>query len=338
MRIRGHPLRRGVAATASAAPLASSASIPNNLPTQLTSFIGREQEMRFLTSTLESIESQGTAVVELAGPAGIGKSRLIRELAAINPDMAFFEASAEQYASSTPYFVFGLLLRALLRRTTDQPDADDADVLERCVGELAPDLVPWLPLIALVMDVHVPPTPATDELELRFRRGRLHEVVAALLARLLPGPSLLVFDDAHWFDAASRELLRFIVENVRASSWLICISSAVEIAPSYADLAPNGATLQLEPLSPDASIALTSAAAGEAAIPQYELNALAERAGGNPLSCERSSPTGSPSEKPGTCRRASSRCSRRASTGLRRMTGGCCGSLLSWVRCWMSKR
>ena len=245
--------------------------------------VGREQEMRLLASTLDSIDAQGTAVVELIGPAGIGKSRLIRELAALRPGLAFFEASAEQYASSTPYFVIGSFLRTLLHLHTQQGGADDADVLLQHVRDAAPELVPWLPLIALVMDIDVPSTPEAEQLEPRFRRARLHETVTAFLTRLLPEPALLVFDDAHWLDEASRELVLFIITNVIAAPWLICVSRRSDAALTYADIALNGTTLLLEPLSPDASLALATAAAGDAALPQHELNALTERAGGNPL-------------------------------------------------------
>ncbi len=226
--------------------------------------VGREQELGFLASTLESIETQGTAVVELTGPAGIGKSRLIRELAARQHGLAFFETSAEQYASSTPYFVFGAFLRTVLGLHPQQRGADDARVL-----------APARPRIG----ARARAMAATDRAGHRHRRGRLRprpisskrasdapacmKRLLALLTRLLPQPALLVFDDAHWLDEASRELLRFIIANVTASPWLICVSRRPDAALTYADLASTGATLRLEPLSPDASIALTSAAAGD---------------------------------------------------------------------------
>ena len=245
--------------------------------------VGREQEMRFLASTLGSIGAQGTATVELTGPAGIGKSRLLRELAALRQDLAFFEVAAEQYASTTPYFVFGALLRALLGLQPQQRSGGDADIVRRRLRDTAPELEPWLPLIAAVMDIDVPSTPEADLLEPRFRRARLHDTVTTFLTRLLPHQSLLVFDDAHWLDEASRELLRFIIANVARAPWLICVSRRPDHALSYAELAPNGATLQLEPLAPEAALALTSAAAGDAPLPRHELHMLTERAGGNPL-------------------------------------------------------
>lgn len=245
--------------------------------------VGRHQEMQFLASTLDSIDAHGTAVVELTGPAGIGKSRLIREVASLRGDLALFECIAEEYASSTPYFAFGALLRPVVGLHPQQHGASDGDVLRQCVRLAAPQLEPWLPLIGLVMDIDVPSTPEVDQLELRFRRARLHETVTSFLTSRLAGLALLVFDDAHWLDEASRELLRFIIANVRAAPWLICVSRRSDAAITYADLTPNGVAMHLEPLPSESSLALVSAAAGDVPLPQREMNALAERAGGNPL-------------------------------------------------------
>jgi class 3 adenylate cyclase/tetratricopeptide (TPR) repeat protein len=245
--------------------------------------VGREQEMLFLKSMLDAIETHGTGVVELIGPAGIGKSRLIRELTAGREHLAYFETTAEQYASSTPYFVFATLLRAVLHMPRQRRPSDDAAALTARVNELAPQLAPWLPLIALVMDITVPSTPEIDQLAQRFRRGRLHEVVTEFLTRVLTAPTVIAFDDAHWLDEASRDLLRYIVANVEHAPWLICVLRRPDATATVADIVPNGAVLNLEPLSPAAAIALTTLAAGDEAVSQRELEALTERAGGNPL-------------------------------------------------------
>ena len=75
---------------------------------------------------------------------------------------------------------------------------------------LDPELVPWLPLVALPLDVQVEPTQEVEELQPAFRRARLHGVVESVLAKLLEGPTLLVIEDAHWMDEASAELLRHL--------------------------------------------------------------------------------------------------------------------------------
>jgi tetratricopeptide (TPR) repeat protein len=245
--------------------------------------VGREQEMHLLTATLDSIVERGMAIVELIGPAGIGKSRLIRELAASREGIAYFETTAEQYASATPYFAFGAFLRSVLGLGRQSRGANAVAALTERVNEHAPLLAPWLPLIALVMDLSVPSTPEVDQLDPRFRRNRLHEVVTEFLTRLLLSPAVIAFDDAHWLDEASRDLLRHVMANVDRMPWLICIPRRPDDALSFAPDAPNAAVIRLEPLAPDAALALAAAVANDAPISQHELRALAERAGGNPL-------------------------------------------------------
>ena len=80
---------------------------------------------------------------------------------------------------------------------------------------LAPELVPWIPLLAMPLDLEVLPTPEVDDLAAPFRRARLHGVVSTLLEAVLSGPTLVVFEDAHWLDDASSELLRALGERCR---------------------------------------------------------------------------------------------------------------------------
>ena len=86
---------------------------------------------------------------------------------------------------STPYFAFRGLLRSLL----ELPQNGAApDALRERVAELDPELVPWLPLVALPLDVQVEPTQEVEELQPAFRRARLHGVVESVLVEAARGP------------------------------------------------------------------------------------------------------------------------------------------------------
>jgi class 3 adenylate cyclase/tetratricopeptide (TPR) repeat protein len=246
-------------------------------------FIGREREMRLLREMFDALPERGASVVELLGPAGIGKSRLLRELRGPAGDAAWFEAAAEPYEATSPYFIFRRLLRTMLGLHPRRQTPDDAAAVQAQVERLAPDLLPWLPLIGMVLDLPFEETPGSAQLEHRFRRARLHEATVQLMTRLLPGRSVLVLDDADWLDEASRELLRYAVSRVAAQPWLICVMRRAADGGSFAELCANGVTLELEPLSDDAALALSAAVADDVALPPHELRALAERAGGNPL-------------------------------------------------------
>jgi len=246
-------------------------------------FIGREREMALLREMFDALPVRGASVVELLGPAGIGKSRLLRELRGAVGDAPWFEAAAEPYQATSPYFIFRRLLRAMLGLHPRRQAAGDAAAVRAQAERLAPELRPWLPLIGMVLDLPFEETRESAQLEQRFRRARLHEATLGLMARLLPGRGVLVLDDADWLDEASRELLRYVAANAGAQPWLLCVMRRTAEGGSFADLCANGVTLAMEPLSDDAALALSAAVADDVALPPHELRALAERAGGNPL-------------------------------------------------------
>jgi len=256
---------------------AAAAEAEDRLP-----FVGRERELAILSAALGPVRMGFGNIVELIGEPGMGKSRLVEELQAQAPDLLAVTTACAQYEASTPYFAFRGLLRSLL----ELPQNGAApDALRERVTELDPELLPWLPLMALPLDVQVEPTQEVEELQPAFRRARLHGVVESLLSKLLEGPTLLVIEDVHWMDEASAELLRHLGGQVSTRPWLVCATRrAVEGGFSAADGVPPipAMTIQLQPLDEAASQELIGAAAAQGLL-QHEVTAIAGRAGGNPL-------------------------------------------------------
>ncbi len=152
------------------------------------------------------------------------------------------------------------------------------------------ELVPWAPLLAAPLDVEVESTPEVEALDPSFWRARLHGVMGTLLGQLLDSPTLLVFDDVHWMDDASAELLRYLGTQLPTRPWLACTTrrpgedgfAAATGTPPLPAL-----TLRLEPLPEDDAKALAMAAAGDRRLTEDEVAALMERAAGNPLFLQR---------------------------------------------------
>src|SRR5207249_11146683 len=152
------------------------------------------------------------------------------------------------------------------------------------VSDIAPDLLPWLPLLAIVADVEVVPTPEVDALGDEFRRPKLEEVTESFLERLVTDPVVVIVEDAHWMDEPSAGLLRRIAENVARRPWLVCVTRRdVETGFTAPDDLDGCVSVHPEPLTEVESEALLEAATETFPMRPDEMTVLAKRSGGNPL-------------------------------------------------------
>jgi predicted ATPase/class 3 adenylate cyclase len=254
-------------------------------PRKKLPLVDRQRELPVLDAALVPVRMGFGSFVELIGDPGIGKSRIVEELCDRAEGLTVVSAACEQYEVTTPYFAFRKLLSSLIDVTVDGDLAATTRVLSDRLHAIDPELAPWLPLVADVLDVPVLPTQQTDELQPAFRRARLNGVVESLLDKLLEPPTLLLFEDVHWMDEASSDLLRHLGSRLGSKSWLIC-STRRPVAGGF--VAAEGSppvpalSLRLDPL-PEADANALAAAAADSEVPDEELAAITERAGGNPL-------------------------------------------------------
>lgn len=247
-------------------------------------FVGRERELAIIGASLVPVRMGFGSFVELIAEPGMGKSRLLEELKTQCGDMTVVSTACEHYEQSTPYFAFRGLLRSLIEPASDDDPPRATAQLVQAVEAVAPELVPWIPLLAIPLDVRVEPTREVDELQPAFRRARLHGVVEQLFTKLVPGPALIALEDVHWMDEASSDLLRHLGGQVPKRPWLICTTrrtfgggfQAADGVPPVPAM-----TIMLEPLGDEAAAALVGA--GDRSLLPHEVGAITERAGGNPL-------------------------------------------------------
>ncbi len=239
--------------------------------------VGRVEELAALRELLDRARGRDSAVIELVGEPGIGKSRLVEELRSLAVGFTHLDARCEEYASSIPYFPARTLLRPLAGIVADDPPEVAGARLTAWVQAAMPDLAPWLPLLAVPFDAHVAPTPETDEIDPAFRRGKLHEALEQFLTRVLLMPTLIVIEDAHWLDDATHELLAHLTQSRVPKPWAVCVTRRPESEP-----VAGARVLELAPLPADDARRLALAASDEP-LAEDELAQLSERAGGNPL-------------------------------------------------------
>ena len=161
-----------------------------------TEFIGRKNEMTKLRAAFERSAAGSPQTVLLGGEAGVGKSRLVEEFARRSKARLAFGSCVEVGGDGVPYAAFTGALREL----------SEADLLA-CSGWERDELARLLPELGTA-----PPTRIDDE----FGRARLFEAVkAAFVAASAEQPLLVVVDDLHWADRATRDLFGYLARVLR---------------------------------------------------------------------------------------------------------------------------
>ena len=247
-------------------------------------FVGRQAELDLLRAALARAADGTGSLVEIAGEPGIGKSRLVAQLLH-SSSATVLRGSCREYDVTTPYFPFRSLLRNALGLRQDADPAATAVRLREVVTATAPELLAWLPLLAVPLDVEVAPTRESDELDAQYRKARLEEAVEQLFTRLTTGPVLLVLEDVHQLDDASCDLLARLARTAQERTWLLLVTRRDTSGGYVPEPGPHLLTVRPLPLTPEESLQLVRAAA---ALPmtRQETTALMARSGGNPLFLE----------------------------------------------------
>ena len=243
--------------------------------------VGRSWELNTITAILDEAIGGAGCVVTVVGPPGIGKSRLIRESAAIaaGRGVEVITTYCESHTRDIPFHVVARLLRAGIgineldsvtarSHVRDQfQDADPEDIV------LLEDLVGIRDAAAPLPDV------APDA-----QRRRLTALInSASLAR--PDPMVYVIEDVHWIDDVSESMLADFLAVVPQIPALTLITYRPEYRGRLSQI-PGAQTIALRPLSEAQSTTLTAQLLG-ADPPLSDLAArVAERAGGNPFFAE----------------------------------------------------
>ena len=251
-------------------------------PASSTPLVGRRAEMEVFSGAIAAARSGEGTLIELVGGAGLGKSRLAQELQGAAHGFVQLSTSCEPYESATPYFPLRGLLLDLMGIALDAPEDRRVHQLHDVIGNVASELLPWAPLIGDVVDIPMPETRESAELDARFRGARLAEVLTQLLEKLLPTPTLIIVEDAHWMDDASAELLRRLAGELATRPWLLCVARR-EQDGGFAAPDGTGTMLRVAPLSDAETVDFLHQATEHAPLAPYALAALAQRSGGNPL-------------------------------------------------------
>jgi AAA ATPase domain len=227
-----------------------------------------------------AIDGHG-AVVAVVGSAGIGKSRLVREVAAMAAarGVDVFSAFCESHATDVPFRVVARLLRA----TTGVGDLDGPAARTQ-VRAQAPDAEPEDMLLFDDLLGIADPDVELPKIDPDARRRRLTALVnAASLAR--DAPAVYVVEDAHWIDEVSESMLAEFLTVIPQTPSLVLVTYRPEYRGALSRV-PGAQTIALAPLSDPETTALIAQLLGPDPSVGELATMIAARAAGNPFFAE----------------------------------------------------
>ena len=246
-----------------------------------SALVGRRWEMSAVEGLLDRAVDGHGAVVTVVGSPGIGKSRLVREVAAIaaGRGVEVFSAYCESHASDIAFHVVARLLRAAFGvRGLDAPAARER--VRSRVPEADPeDLLLFDDLLGIAdPEVELP------KIDPDARRRRLTALVnAASLAR--KSPAIYVIEDAHWIDEVSESMLAEFFTVIPQTPSLVLVTYRPEYRGALSQVA-GAQTIALAPLSDSETAAVVSELLGSNPSVGGVVTMTTEKAAGNPFFAE----------------------------------------------------
>ena len=238
----------------------------------LPAMLGRDDELAQLLRVVG-----GGGIVDLVAEAGSGKTRLWHEARRVDPSRRWLVMNAEPHEVDSPF----LPIRRLIRTAAGIGSRDDATsagrTLAAFVERVAPSLVPWIPLVADLIGATVATADEVEALDPAFRAERLTAVTAELIVAFAGDDSVILVEDSHWIDEASRGLLDLLCRMPDRRAAMVLTRRPDGWVPASAT------TIELEPIDDEAAEQLLLSELPASAASDATLTRLRSSASGNPL-------------------------------------------------------
>jgi predicted ATPase/class 3 adenylate cyclase len=258
------------------------------LRTTTTPLLGRDEEIALLLRRWEQAKRGYGAVVLISGEPGIGKSRIAQTIL----ERTGAEAHTPLRLFCSPHHENSPLHPTIsqLERTAGFQREDTAeqrlDKLEAVLALATSDLSQVGALIADLLSI---PTgdryPALNLTPQKRKERTLAALVGQVVGLAAHQPVLMVFEDIHWIDPTSRELLDLIVERVTTLPVLLIITFRSEFMPPWVGR-PQVTLVSLPRLQNRMSAEMIARVAGDQLLPKEIADQILARTDGVPLFME----------------------------------------------------
>jgi class 3 adenylate cyclase/tetratricopeptide (TPR) repeat protein len=252
----------------------------------LTRFVGREREMGAISGALEQARAGHGQIVAAVGEAGAGKSRLMYEFKATIPDgCKVLEAYSVSHGKASAWLPVLELLKSYFELADEDDDCRRSEKVEAKVRGLDPALAETLPYILSLLGI-AGAGASLAMMDAQVKRRRTLEGVKRIIIReSLKQPLVVIFEDLHWIDAETQELLDLLVDSVASARILMLVNYRPEYHHEWGNRACY-TQLRLDPLGGQSGDEMLLALLGGDASLQSLKRLIIEKTQGNPFFME----------------------------------------------------
>ena len=254
----------------------------------LTPLVGRSSELRLLLDRWQKVKEGDGQVIILSGTPGVGKSRLLHELKShiqLDPHVLLHH-QCSPYHSQSAFFPVIEQIEQAAQLTPLDGDADKIAKLRAYLSRSTESPIEPVLLIAKLLSIPAENHPELSGLTPQQIKNRtISTLVDMLLALSIQHPTLCVFEDAHWLDPSTHELLAQIISRIDHARVLLIVSCRPEFRPAWITHA-NTTIHSLTRLSQTEVKTMIRDLLKGGSMPQPLLDQIIEKADGVPLFIE----------------------------------------------------
>lgn len=201
----------------------------------LTRFLGRERELDILWDCYERVGNGKGQVLSIVAEAGLGKSRLLYEFrkSLANEEVTFLEGRCVSYGQNTPYLPIIDILKENFRIGIGDCPEDIQEKVRRGLKQLddsLDDIFPYLLELFALEDGFE----ALKALDPEIKRRKTFEALRDLSLRgSQERPLVMAFEDLHWIDKTSEEIIKLLLEHIAGSKVFLIFSFRPNYLPPW---------------------------------------------------------------------------------------------------------